>query len=481
MLLSPTQQMVYRMYKDQEGNPLRLTDGQDFLFRAIYGKTYPRWHVMNHTRYGKSLDVALAVLSRCVVFPEKWAIIAGEKEKARIIMGYVISHIFDNKFTANRFVPDKGESADEVRRYKSKNHLTFVINPEERDPTKRLLSEITIGSAKDALGYGAPNVIEDESALIEDEEHALVMRMLGDDPNKNFLVKIGNPFRRNHFLRSFEDPLYRKIVIDCYRSLKDGRITQALIDEMRKEAFFSILYECKFPRENEVNEKGYMQLLVKDDIVLAQQRKVEPAGRPRLGVDVAKGGRNFNAWVLRGDNYARVLGKNSEENSVKIANQTFAYMQTYGVIPQAVFIDDTGVGHGVVSVLKERNLPVNAVNFGEKAVNDRYLNLRAQVFAGEYGVMTWIKQGAQLLPSDEWNELLRVKFRKNTGNRTQIEPKEDLIKRGELSPDISDALALTFAKRKINVYTNIIAQPAMQQRINDRPFGGVEKFIEGVG
>lgn len=476
--MSPTQQLVAAMYRDQDGNPIILTPGQDYLFQIIFGKTTPRVHVMNHTRWGKSLDIALAVLTRTSAFPEKWAIIAGNKEKAKIIMGYIIQHIFDNPMIAEKFVPDKGESIDEIRRHKSKSHLTFVINPEERDITKRLLSEITVGSAKDALGYGAPNVVEDEAALIDDEDHALVMRMLGDDPRKNFLVKIGNPFRRNHFLRSFLDPRYKKVVIDCYRSLADGRMTQETIDEMRQEAFFSVLYECKFPKEGAVDAEGYMQLLMKDDITLAQLRKVEPAGIPRLGVDVAKGGRNFNAYVLRGDNYARLLSKDNEESSVKIADQVVKYMKEYNVSARAVFIDDTGVGHGVVSVLKEKGHKVNAVNVGEKAITDRYLNLRAQIYAGEYGVMTWIKQGGYLVPNDEWLELLRVRFRKNTGNKTQIEPKESLIKRGELSPDVADALALTFAKVKINLYTNMVQSSSLG---SGQQFSAVPKYIEGIG
>lgn len=475
--MSPTQKLVYTLYKDEEGKPILLTPAQDYLFKLIFGKLHPRIHVMNHTRWGKSLDVGLAVLTRTSSFPEKWAIIAGQKEKAAIIMSYIISHIFDNPRIAEKFVPDKGESIDDIRRHKSKSHLTFVINPEEKDPTKRLLSEIFIGSAKDALGFGAPNVIEDESALIDDNEHALVMRMLGDDPTKNFLVKIGNPFRRNHFLRSFRDPHYFKMVVDCYRSLEDGRMTKEFLEEVRKEAFFDILYECKFPPENAVDEQGYMQLLMKADLELAQQRKLEPAGQRRLGVDIAKGGRNFNAYVMRGDNYAQVLGKDSEENSVKIADKVEQYQKEYGIAAQAIFLDDTGVGHGVVSILKERGLKVNAVNFGEKASSDRFLNKRAEVYAGEYGVMTWIKQGAQLMPSKEWEELLRVRYRKNVANKTQIEPKEKLIERGQLSPDIADALALTFAKVKINAYTNNTSNPA----ILNRPFGGVERYIPGVG
>jgi hypothetical protein len=75
--------------------------------------------------------------------------------------------------------------------------LTFKVG---RENNKDVYGEIYIGGAKDVLGLGAECIVEDESALIDDNNHSLVVRMLGDDPRNNFLAKIGNPFTRNHFL-----------------------------------------------------------------------------------------------------------------------------------------------------------------------------------------------------------------------------------------------------------------------------------------
>ncbi|MDE1866721.1 MAG: hypothetical protein KGI08_03295 [Thaumarchaeota archaeon] len=478
--LTPTQQVVHRLFKDRNGESRLMTPGQDYIFKNIFGRIHNRLHIMCFTRYGKSDTVGPAVLLRAATFPEKWSIIAGQKEKAKIIMDYIIEHIFDNDYMKDRYIPDKGESWESIRRHRNKNRLTFATD--QTKDGKTLLSEIFIGSAKDALGFGAKNVVADESALIPDDQWALVMRMLGDDPHDNFMAKIGNPFTRGHFLDSYRDPKYRKIVIDCYRGLQEGRITQDTIDEMKELAFFPVLYECKFPSANEIDEQGYMQLLVENDIQVAQTRVVEPAGIPRLGLDVAKGGRNFNCWVLRLDNVARVIDKNHEENSVTIAEQTMKIMDREHINPHAVFIDDTGVGHGVVSVLKSRGLPVNAVNNGDAArKSDQFINVRAESYAGEYGVMTWIKQGGRLDPSKEWLELTRIRYKKDIGGRTKIESKEDMIKRGVQSPDVADALALTFAKQKINVYTNNNLSPKqVAEGLQDRPFGGVAPLIPGL-
>ena len=480
--------IVEQMYRDDQGNPIILSDGQAYIFSSIFKRLTPRLHIMCHTRYGKSMTVALAVLTRAARYPEKWAILAGEKEKAKIIMDHVISHIFDNSFTKERFLPDKGESWEDIRRYKNKNHLTFKVG--EMPDGKALLSEIFIGSAKDALGFGAPNVVEDEAALIPNADHSFVVRMLGDNPHENFLVKIGNPFTREHFLDSYRDPAFKKIVVDCYRSIGEKRITEETINENKKYAFFDVLFECKFPSATAIDEQGWQHLLTEGDIITAEQRIVEPFGLPRLGVDVAKGGRNFNCWVLRQDNCARVLLKNHEEDSVRIADQTVAFMQEHGITPKATFIDDTGVGHGVVSILRNRSLKVEAVNFGEAAdesgeresVAKGYKNLRAICYAGERGVQQWIKGGARLEPNEEWMELTKIPYKKDLGGRTQIMPKDEMRKRGIESPDVADALALTFAKPKIMVYSQtnkpfVSPVPTGYSAESDRPYkpwGGVE-------
>ncbi|MGK3946376.1 hypothetical protein ABK046_49480, partial [Streptomyces caeruleatus] len=82
----------------------------------------------------------------------------------------------------------------------------------------------------------------------------------------------------------------------------EGRITQETIDEASKYSFFKILYECKFPEADEIDDKGWRYLLTEEDIKRAQDRwaTMTPTGAKRLGNDIARGGRNFNVWCLRG-------------------------------------------------------------------------------------------------------------------------------------------------------------------------------------
>lgn len=493
--LSQTQALVKQLYKDEEGNPLQLSKGQDYIFRSIARKEVPRVHVMCHTRFGKSLTVGLGVLTRAASFPESWAIIAGTKDKSKIIMDHVISHIFDNDFTASRFMPDKGESIDSIRRHRNKNRITFRVGSKNVPigtsgsafEKLNLYSDIFIGSAKDALGKGAKNIIEDESALIPDNEHSLVMRMLGDNPYENFLCKIGNPFTRGHFLDSYHDPKYRKIVIDCYKSLLEGRMTQDTIDENRPYAYFDVLYECKFPSATSIDDSGWMYLLTDNDVKQSQQRKLDPAGVQKLGIDVQRGGRNFNVWVVRTNTTAEIVKKTRESNLIPALEDTINIMHEYGISPENVFVDDTGVGGGLTDMLAMRGIIVNGIKLGDGAEKietidqsgkevskSEYLNVRAEIYAGKEGVMSWIKQGGHLVPSADWIELTRIRYKKDVSSRTKIEPKDDMIKRGVQSPDAADALALTFAKvKKVEYYGNSTLNPMAVLSGSGNQFGGI--------
>ena len=303
---------------------------------------------MAHTRFGKSLTVALAVLTRCLTYPEKWAIVAPSQTKARIIMGYIIDHIFDNKLAETSLEIDRTDgSIRRLQQERSKNRLTFNLGNKNGKPIK---SEIFIVSAdsrnkqnagESIMGLGASNVILDEAALVDDQIESKVFRMLGDSM-ENFYMKIGNPFRRNHFLKSHLDPKYFTTNIDWQIGLAEGRLDEGHIEEARKKPNFDVLFENKFPKADLVDDRGYVTLLMDDefDLAISFIPKEGRVGLPRLSVDVARGGGNFNVWILRWDNYATLLAKNHDPDTMSVATTTMSLAREHGVLPENVFIDD---------------------------------------------------------------------------------------------------------------------------------------------
>ena len=120
-------QLVRTLYKDDDGNPFEMTDGQTDIFLSISQKRYPRIFITAATQYGKTDTISMAVLTRAATFPEKWAIVAPDTKRARILIGDIIKHIFENSYTQERFKIESTESEERIKRERSKSRLTFDV------------------------------------------------------------------------------------------------------------------------------------------------------------------------------------------------------------------------------------------------------------------------------------------------------------------------------------------------------------------
>lgn len=117
------------------------------------------------------------------------------------------------------------------------------------------------------MGSSVRRLILHESSLIDDVPYSTPKWMMGGyEYRDTFLLEIGNPFYRNHFRSTWHDDLYHKIFIDYRTSLAEGRYSPEFIEEMRKEALFDIVYECRFPDENEIDENGFRVLVTTDQV-----------------------------------------------------------------------------------------------------------------------------------------------------------------------------------------------------------------------
>lgn len=472
--MEDTKELVKLLYKTEDGKPFEMTDSQILIFDAIFKKKHPRVHIETHTRFGKSETVSMAVLTRVATYPEKWSIVAGTKEKAGIIMSAIIRHIFDNEYTKSKFVMGKGESIESIRRYKNKDRINFNVG-------NGLLGEVYITTAQGAMGFGAPNIVEDESALISEKDHALVMRMLGDK-TENFLCKIGNPWTSDHFVKSYEDPLYKKIIVDYHQGLKEGRLTQEYIEEMKKQPFFGVLYECKRPEEGSMDERGWIPLLTRTDIERAFVTESKGFGINKLGLDIAGGGRNMSVAVQRHTNVARIIAKINDSDTMNFAELAINLREKLKISPYDMFTDSIGIGKGVYDILNrtKETAGIHGVQASSKPSlmeQERFVNLRAEMY---WKARQWILNGGKLIKDDDWYQLTKIRYRiklEGTRGKMAMMSKEDMLKEGTESPDVADAFAMTFVTDDIPPMDPEVE--AMIEREEDRKmqFGNPFSFM----
>lgn len=437
-------------FRDDAGKQIDWTEGQLEIIDCIVNRSSPpednypngknRVEIIAATRYGKSMAVSAGVLIRAVTKPEKWGIVAGTRDKARIIQDYNIMFALNNPMIRTQLVSD--EALDRMRMKKSQDQLGF-----KRKGTIKVFSADAsrVNQVSNSLmGFGSPNVIEDESALIPDVLQAKVMRMLGDSTD-NFMVKIGNPFNRNHFYRTWNSERYYRIFIDYERGLREGRYTEDYIREMMEEPLFSILYGCKFPDDGTIDEKGWMPLLTELEIERAMVDEEPMIGLRKLGGDVAGGGRNYSVMVVRSSNVARIAYKKNEPDTMLYAGRVVTMADDYDVNKKNISIDKVGIGKGATDRVKELTGQEVGVGGGQSASqSDRFVNLRAEMY---WRAREWILHGGKLERNDDWLQLTKIKWKPQDGTgKIIIMSKQQMLKDGIDSPDVADGFSLTFSK-----------------------------------
>ena len=183
------------MFRNREGNPFLLTDGQADIYRIVYEPSITRGAVAAYTQYGKSDVTSMAIINAMVERKEKVLIAAPSEKQSKIIMENVIDHFFDFEWITEMMEYDPS-SLERIQRERSKNRITlrngsevFILTADVRTVSKE---------AMNLMGFGATMVITDEASLIPDTMFSKILRMVGGVANGK-LVKLGNTFNRNHF------------------------------------------------------------------------------------------------------------------------------------------------------------------------------------------------------------------------------------------------------------------------------------------
>ena len=438
-------------FSNQLGEKITFSQGQKEIMACIVNlgiDGHKFIQIETPTQYGKSASIAAALTMRCTK-KEQWAIVAGTAEKAQIIMDYFIDYSLENAIP-RELLKNTGMALDKLKQDRSRRHLSFSSGFEVRVFSADSRNKQATGNA--IMGFGAPFVIEDESGLIDDVVEAKTFRMIaGFSTTKHLYIKIGNPFYRNHFHKSHNDPDYFKIWIDYNRAISEGRLSMEMVEKARTKPGFPVLFEVKFPDANTVDEKGWSFLLTEEDIEAVLVEKGSGFGFLKVGIDPSGEGTNFTTVCKRYRNYACKLLKERVIDQFRLTAWLVGWKnelkQTEGLLPLGYYVDKVGIGNGFYETLRRDLENVNGINVGTKPFDeDGFVNLRAENF---WKLRNDIKTKALQLEKDEdWFQLAQIKYRtKLEGKRGKIEimSKEEMRANGIDSPDLADCLAITYS------------------------------------
>ena len=293
----------------------------------------------------------------------------------------------------------------------------------------------------------------DEASSIADGVWETIEGALTDAGTDLFWLAFGNPTRTlGRFRECFAGGRFahrwspQQIDSRSVAMTNKAQIATWVKDYGEDSDFVRIRVKGEFPRA------GSMQFIDSERVQQAVERALPPDWNSALvlGVDIARHGDDQTVIRFRRGLDARSIPpvKFRVPDLMMVASRVMEQVNDHS--PDAVFVDGTGIGWGVVDRLAQLGCAtVRGIDFGSKADRTdgvdgmvRYANKRAEM----WGYMKeWCKAGCLPDDRDLRADLTAIDYGYDAADAIRLEKKDDMRRRGLASPDDGDALALTFA------------------------------------
>lgn len=175
----------------------------------------------------------------------------------------------------------------------------------------------------------------------------------------------------------------------------------------------------------------------------AVARQVPDSGVCAFGVDVARFGDDESVVVVRrGLKVARIEAW-SKQDTVWTAGKVAEMARAEN--PAVIYVDEIGIGAGVVDPLRANHYNVVGVNSSSAATRpEAYANRRAELYCQ---LADHFNEGSIAIPDYPQlsSQLSALKYKYDLHHRKLIESKDEIKKRSGRSPDYADALMLAYS------------------------------------
>ena len=302
---------------------------------------------------------------------------------------------------------------------------------------------------------GRTLIIMDEASAIPDAIFEVTEGALTDEDGEILWCAFGNPTRNTgRFRECFGRLKHRWTTRQIDSRTVEGTNKQLFdqwVDDYGEDSdFVRVRVRGMFPRAS-------VKQFIPSDIVDEARKRIPAAdeGAPVvIGVDVGREGDDESVIAVRSGDDARSIAWEHlrEADTMRTAAVVVDAIQEHK--PDAVFIDEGGVGGGVVDRIRQLGYAVTGIQFGGKAdrsalaaaqqaQGERYANKRAEMWGA---MRAWLARSGAI-PDDQVlaDQLIAPEYGHNMRDEIILEAKRDMKKRGLASPDRADALALTFA------------------------------------
>lgn len=287
-------------------------------------------------------------------------------------------------------------------------------------------------------------LIFDEASQIDDMIWEVSEGALTDADTEILWLAFGNPTRnigrfRDCFGRFSHRWERRQIDSRTARMTNKGQLQRWVDDYGEDSDFVRVRVRGVFPAT------AANALLGPEDCEAAMGRRygLEAYGHAAkiLGVDVARQGIDRSAIVPRQGLTVFRPKVLRIADTMLLAQEVARAATKWGA--DAIFVDGTGgFGAGVVDALRHLGFHPVEVQFSGRAGDPRYLNKRSEMY---FELAAWVKGGGALPRDDDLKRELAATTYRFQGDKFRLSEKEEIRAEIGESPDLADALALTFA------------------------------------
>lgn len=288
-----------------------------------------------------------------------------------------------------------------------------------------------------------PFYIFDEASGVPDKIFEVREGGLTDGEPMTF--DFGNPTRNTGRFHAnmrgrFRDQYIRKVIDSRDVEQTNKELFSRWADLYGEDSdFFKVRVKGEFP---DASSLQFIPTSYYDDNVDTEVY-IGPSDPLIMGVDVARFGDDDSViWMRHGRDAAHPSFKRYKGvDTMTLAAEVTRLVGEFN--PDAVFIDGGGVGGGVIDRCRQLGVDVIEINFGSKAPVAGFANMRAYMWSQ---MRDALREGVSL-PADQdlKTDLIGVEYAYTLKNDLQLESKDAMKKRGLASPDLADALALTYA------------------------------------
>lgn len=318
----------------------------------------------------------------------------------------------------------------------------------ERQVQQADLVTASVENKENLQGGHAENyvILGDEASAIEEGAFATLLKTLSTGTGGRFILT-SNPTRSvGAFYDIFHKSELQEIWNTLYFSAFDCPHTaEGFIDSIKAtygidSDHYRVGVLGQFPRASSTQ---FISAEIIDRALLCNHTASAYHNYPIvIGADVARFGDDETVFVVRQGPKIIKIYRYAQLDTMEVAERLFECQREHNA--NVIFIDSIGIGAGVFDRCKQLKMPVREVMGSHKSTKPfEYFNMRSQLW-GE--MRLWMDNDADIPQIDELrSQLVGMTYGFTAKMQIQLTTKKDIKRSGQKSPDLADAISLTFA------------------------------------